>query len=158
MNIQLDHPMHKDELQAHDSKWLNNFLSVYQNLSVDNLHLLEKVYHRDVVFCDPMHKVEGLDNLSKYFNGLYTNLNSCDFKIENVIAEIDQAAIYWQMTYQHDKLNNGNAVSVSGHSHIKGDGDKVIYHQDYLDLGAMLYEQLPLFGKVTKWIKGRAIQ
>jgi hypothetical protein len=45
---------------------------------------------------------------------------------------------------------------VQGSSHLKGVGDKVVYHRDYLDLGAMLYEQLPLLGRVIRSLKNRA--
>ena len=61
------------------------------------------------------------------------------------------------MTYQHNKLNQGKSVTVAGSSYIKGEGDKVILHRDYLDLGAMIYEQLPLFGKLTKWVKAKVV-
>lgn len=136
--------------------WLSNFVSVYQTLSTNNLDLLANIYHADVTFIDPMHKVEGLDELFKYFENLYQNLASCDFEIEHIIAEDNEAAIYWKMTYQHSKLNKGKDVTVYGNSHIKGHNDKVIYHRDYLDLGEMLYEQLPIFGMLTKWIKTKA--
>lgn len=136
--------------------WLSNFVSVYQTLSTENLDLLAKIYHPNVTFIDPMHQVEGFDDLSDYFKRLYENLSSCEFVIDNVITENDQAAIYWKMSYQHAKLNKGKIVTVFGHSHIKGEQNKVIYHRDYLDLGAMLYEQLPFFGKLTKWIKAKA--
>lgn len=136
--------------------WLNNFISVYQTLSTSNLDLLAQIYHVDVTFIDPMHKVEGLDELFKYFESLYQNLSTCSFEIEQVISDDNEAAIYWKMTYQHNKLNKGKVVTVFGNSHIKGQNDKVIYHRDYLDLGEMLYEQLPFFGKLTKWIKNKA--
>ena len=136
--------------------WLSNFVSIYQTLSTDNLDLLAKIYHIDVTFIDPIHKVEGLDELFKYFESLYQNLSACSFEIQQVISEDHEAAIYWKMTYQHDKLNKGKVVTVYGNSHIKGQDDKVIYHRDYLDLGEMLYEQLPVFGKLTKWIKNKA--
>jgi hypothetical protein len=136
--------------------WLIHFVSTYQRLSIDNLDLLATIYHQDVTFIDPMHQVEGFDELYKYFDSLYQNLSSCVFDINNVIAEGDEAAIYWKMSYQHPKLNQGEVVTVLGSSHVKGRDDKVFYHRDYLDLGAMLYEQLPLFGKLTKWIKAKA--
>jgi limonene-1,2-epoxide hydrolase len=136
--------------------WLNNFVNVYQKLSLSNLDLLAEIYHADVTFIDPIHKVDGLDELFKYFNNLYQNLAYCDFEIDHIIAENDHAAIYWKMTYQHAKLNKGKIVTVYGNSHIKGKNDKVIFHRDYLDLGAMLYEQLPVIGKLTKWIKDKA--
>ena len=52
----------------------------------------------------------------------------------------------------HPRLNRGNEFSVAGVSIIKFN-DKIYSHRDYFDLGAMLYEQLPLFGSMTKFIK-----
>jgi hypothetical protein len=136
--------------------WLSNFVIVYQKLSTNNLSLLATIYHEKVTFIDPMHQVEGYENLFQYFKSLYQNLSSCEFIINDVIWQRDQASLFWTMTYQHPKLNKGELVTVLGTSHIKGQDDKVIYHRDYLDLGAMLYEQLPVLGKLTKWIKVKA--
>lgn len=146
-----------DHTEKHLPIWLDNFLHVYQSLGVDNLSLLTKVYHNNITFIDPMHRIEGLDKLNNYFQGLYQNLSHCHFDIENYIYQDDQAAIYWSMSYQHKSLNQGKVVTVQGSSHIKGVGDKVIFHRDYLDLGAMLYEQLPVVGKLTQWIKRKAV-
>lgn len=143
-------------LPVESPSWLSNFVNIYQTLSTNNLDLLEEIYHHDITFIDPLHHVEGFDDLYLYFKGLYQNLLQCDFVIDNIIADGEDAAIYWTMSYRHKKLNKGEVVNVSGSSHIKGKQDKVIYHRDYLDLGAMLYEQIPLFGNVTKWIKAKA--
>ena len=137
-------------------EWLVNFTDNYSKLSIDNLELLENIYHKDITFIDPLHKVQGFENLQKYFYGLYESLTSCYFTIEHIFQKNDEAAIYWEMSYQHPKLNAGKAVIVKGHSHIKGENEKVIYHRDYLDAGAMLYEQLPVIGKIIQWIKARA--
>ena len=145
-----------NNLPSHFPLWLTNFVSVYQTLSTTNLDLLSTIYHPNVTFIDPIHQVEGFDELFHYFKNLYENLSFCEFVIDNVIAQENEAAIYWTMSYQHNKLNKGELVTVLGTSHIKGEQGKVIYHRDYLDLGAMLYEQLPLFGKLTKWIKNKA--
>jgi hypothetical protein len=136
--------------------WLNTFMEVYQKLSSDNLVLLESIYDQQVTFIDPIHEINGLENLHQYFVNLYQNLSCCNFNISNVIAQPNQASIYWEMTYQHPKLNKGKVVSVFGSSHLCAKKGKVIYHRDYLDLGAMLYEQLPLFGRIVSWIKNKA--
>jgi len=136
--------------------WLSNFVVVYQKLSTENLDLLATIYHEQVVFIDPIHKVEGFSDLYQYFKNLYQNISYCDFVIDDVLWQDSQASIFWTMSYQHPKLNKGQMVTVLGTSNIKGEGDKVIYHRDYLDLGAMLYEQLPVLGKLTKWIKTNA--
>ncbi len=136
--------------------WLINFIEIYQQLSTDNLHLLGDIYHQDIIFIDPMHQLAGFEHLRDYFSKLFQQLSYCEFKIEQVIAQGSEAAIYWQMSYQHPRLNSGEVVFVQGSSHIRGEGDKVIFHRDYLDLGAMLYEQLPLFGRIISWFKHRA--
>lgn len=136
--------------------WLNNFVEGYQALSIDNLDLLASIYHEEVTFIDPIHQVKGFNNLYDYFKSLYENLSQCDFVINKIIINEHEAAIYWDMTYIHPKLNRGKAVSVAGSSHIKGQDDKVTYHRDYLDVGVMLYEQLPLLGRLIKWIKAKA--
>ena len=146
----------KFSAQPQDALWLAKFIETYQKLSTDNLQLLADVYHQDIVFIDPMHRLTGFEQLKDYFNQLYKKLSYCDFKIEHVIAHDSEAAIYWQMSYQHPRLNSGKIVIVQGSSHLKGVGDKVVYHRDYLDLGAMLYEQLPLLGRVIRTLKNRA--
>jgi hypothetical protein len=60
------------------------------------------------------------------------------------------------MNYCHPFLSKGKEVEVSGTSHIQGDEDKVRYHRDFVDLGAMLYEHIPFVGKLIAFIKRRA--
>ena len=136
--------------------WLDNFIDIYSLLSVNNLHLLDKLYHQDVIFIDPIHSLEGRDKLKSYFNNLYSNLVSCDFTIVQVIHEGNQAAVYWQMKFCHPKLKSGNEIEVLGSSHIQGIDDKIIYHKDFVDVGAMLYEHIPFVGKLIAFIKRRA--
>lgn len=137
------------------SAWLDNFINIYLNLSVDNLSNLEHLYHQDIIFQDPLHKITGFGNLADYFAALYQNVSSCRFVITQIIQEGDQAAVYWTMTYQHKQLNGGKEIEVEGHSLLKGRGEKVIYHRDYLDLGQMLYEHIPFLGRVIRLLKKR---
>lgn len=135
--------------------WLNNFIVNYQLLSTSNLELLSKIYAEDIEFNDAVHKLEGLTELEEYFKHLYTNLRSCSFDITDAFFQQDKAAVYWQMTYEHKSLNRGKAITIEGHSVIKGSEDKVHYHKDYLDMGAMVYEHIPVLGRFVKAIKLR---
>ncbi|ASI90418.1 nuclear transport factor 2 family protein [Vibrio mediterranei] len=128
---------------------------VYQKLNKNNLHLLEQIYHKDVVFEDSAHRLEGWEQLSAYFDSLYTNVIKCDFDIRHHQQVEDSGFLTWTMQLQHPKLNGGEAVNVNGVSHIRFSGDRVIYHRDYFDLGEMLYENIPLLGFVIKNIKQR---
>ena len=56
-------------------------------------------------------------------------------------------------------LNAGKPIAVDGVSVIKVGGmqGKVIYHRDYFDMGAFIYEHIPLLGNVIKGIKAKMI-
>jgi hypothetical protein len=43
---------------------------------------------------------------------------------------------------------------LEGISHLRF-GEKIDYHRDYFDLGQMVYEQIPLVGRIIKTIKKR---
>lgn len=136
--------------------WFTNFSRVYQQLSTENLSLLADVYHPNIVFIDPMHQLNGFNELDRYFRALYQNLTSCEFEFEQTLVQADQATVFWTMHYQHPKLKAGAMISVQGCSHIKGTGSEVTYHRDYVDLGAMLYEHVPVLGSAVRWLKSRA--
>jgi hypothetical protein len=73
-----------------------------------------------------------------------------------VFSSDNQAALYWTMSFCHPKLNQGSEIVVEGHSYLVEQDNKVIKHRDYLDVGAMLYEHIPLLGSVVKTVKRRA--
>ena len=136
---------------------LDDFCQVYQSLNKHNLVLLKQIYSDDVVFFDAMHEVSGIDELTGYFEHIYANVDYCHFNIDKIIAQEGQACIVWKMEYAHPKLNRGKRISVDGISYLEFI-DKIERHRDYLDLGQMLYEHLPLIGPVIKIIKKRASQ
>lgn len=145
-------------IQDHDFPlWLEKFIEVYQKLDTDNLALLKSIYASDIEFSDPLHEISGFTALEAYFSHLYSNLTHCRFNVEEVFFQDDNAALYWVMTFCHPKLNKGRAIRVEGHSKLKGTNDKVFYHRDYLDVGAMLYEHIPFLGKCVKLVKRRTI-
>ena len=81
--------MRVNELSAHGQSlaWLVKFVDIYQQLSIDNLQLLNEVYHRDIIFIDPLHQLSGIEQFNHYFKQLYQNLNYCNFYIEHVLVD-----------------------------------------------------------------------
>lgn len=139
-------------------KWLSSFVTIYQSLNTDNIDEIRKIYHQDIIFEDPIHRVEGLPHLLDYFDKLYKNLSYCQFIITDSFYSNHQAAVYWTMSFKHANLKGGELIEIVGHTRLKGDGDKVVDHRDYLDVGAMLYEHIPVLGKAIRFIKERASQ
>jgi len=135
---------------------MEKFLTMYQDLSSENLHLLQDVYSSDIQFIDPAHEISGLDKLTEYFSALYQNVTSIDFTFKDVVQQNNQCYLQWDMTFCHKNLAGGKTIVVSGTTFLRfNDDHKVCYHRDYFDLGEMIYEHLPLLGRLLANIKRR---
>lgn len=60
------------------------------------------------------------------------------------------------MHFSHTKLAKQRTILVEGFTHLRIRDDRVCYHRDYADLGQMLYEHIPVLGRVIKVVKRRA--
>jgi hypothetical protein len=133
---------------------LQRFLQVYQELDRDRLHLLDEVYAPDIDFTDPLHHVEGREALHRYFERMYANVTAVRFDFERVLTGNGEAMLTWVMHLQHPRLSPAEPLALPGATHLRF-GDKVQYHRDYFDAGALLYERLPVLGGVVRAIRRR---
>jgi SnoaL-like domain len=133
---------------------IDRFIKTYQQLNIHSLGLLGQLYRDDVRFQDPFRRVTGLPALIDYFADLYRHVESCSFTFEDSVMQGQAASLTWTMALKHPRLKGGALVTVPGSTFIKFH-DKVFYHRDYFDGGAMLYEHLPLIGFVIRAIKER---
>jgi hypothetical protein len=133
---------------------LDRLQDVYQQLGKQNLHLLNEVYARNIRFSDPFHDIHGLDALKAYFGKLYENVADCRFVFGHRLQEGRRASLEWTMTLKHPRLNGGRPLSVEGISVLEFE-ERIHYHRDYFDAGAMLYERLPLLGGMVRLVKSR---
>lgn len=136
--------------------YVQHFLETYQKLNADNLELLESIYSTDVHFIDPAHEITGLEKLTHYFLNLYRNISSISFSFDHSSRDEREGYVQWHMSFTHPKLNSGREVTIAGVSFLRFNNEgKVYYHRDYFDIGAMVYEQLPLLGGLIRNIKRR---
>lgn len=130
------------------------FKSYFKQLHGADLSRLGDFYDTNVVFKDPVHEVHGLIQLEDYFASLCADLSECRFEYLSELLSDDAAYIKWVMHFRHPRLGN-RLISVCGVSHFLISGDKIQYQEDFYDMGALLYEQVPVFGALTRWLKGR---
>ena len=133
---------------------LVRFQEVFQELRHDRLALLDEVYASDIVFEDPLHRVAGLAQLKAYFERMYEGVESIGFEFGDVIEAPGQAMLTWTMRMTHRRLRAGEELALPGATHIRF-GEKVHYHRDYFDAGALLYERLPVLGGIVRAIRAR---
>ncbi|KAA1175176.1 nuclear transport factor 2 family protein [Marinobacter salinexigens] len=135
---------------------LERFRSLFNALDKGNLHRLSELYSEDIRFQDPLSSVEGLDDLTRYFAHAYTNAISCQFAFADAVVNGPYVTLPWTMSLCHKRIKKGREIRVEGISHLEIRKGKICYHRDYYDAGQLIYEHLPLVGRLVRWVKGYA--
>ena len=137
------------------STYLQYFAERFATLDSHNLDLLNDLYSEDVAFRDPLHQLTGLRALRAYFAQLYAKVPDVHYRFEGTDdLEPGHGYIRWTLHYRHPQLARGQLISLQGCSHLRWQ-ERVHFHQDYFDAGALLYEHVPVMGSVICWLNGR---
>jgi len=138
---------------------INNFIHYYLAFNQRPIDDLDDIYSVDVAFSDPVHRIQGVESLKHYFSSMCDNLISCHF--EFLEQNTDGCSIWftWNIHFQHPQLRRGQPLVVPGATRLTYDSDsnKITAHEDFYDMGAMLYEHTPILGRCVRWLKQRII-
>ena len=129
---------------------VSRFRRMFASIGPDRPMPLEGVYDPDVTFEDPLHRLQGLDELRAYFERLNAGLVAGRFVFEEPLVGEGAAALPWVM---HLELRRSRApVVVPGCSHLRF-SSRVTSQRDYFDAGALIYERVPVLGGIVRRIK-----
>ncbi len=134
---------------------LERFQSFYRQLDRSSVVRLGELYSAEVEFIDPVACHQGLTAVQNYFSRLLSQTLECRFEIHTAQFDEQGGFVAWTMYMRHPSLRRGELLSVAGVSELRLRDDKIIYHRDYYDMGEMLYEHLPLLGRVVAALKRR---
>ncbi len=134
---------------------MQRFEDFYRHLSERSLKDINKVYSRNVTFVDPVTQHQGLAELRSYFEGLLAKSRNCSFEICSSERVGNAGYVGWSMAFSHPQLNSGEEIRVEGFSLLKLAEDRIVHQRDYYDMGAMIYEQVPLLGRLITWLRRR---
>ena len=132
---------------------LERFKDNFRDLQKADWSQLGQFYADDIVFKDPVHELRGLVILEDYFTSLCADLQDCRFEYLDQVVSENSAYLKWIMHFRHPRLGT-EIIDVRGVSHLRWD-EKIEFHEDFYDMGAMLYERLPVLGNVTRWLRLR---
>lgn len=133
---------------------IDRFKRLYQPFNESSLAQLDQVYSQDVVFKDPVHELAGIKALYQYFRGFCSSDVHCEFEFINQVVDSHQAFFQWRMHYSHPRIKGGLPLTLNGASMIQFN-ERITHHEDFYDMGAMIYQHLPLLGFVVKKINAR---
>lgn len=120
---------------------------VFNNLRANKLDILDGFYDPNIFFQDPLGVHKGLDEMKKYYQKMYRNVQEIEFVPKEMISSGSKHVFVWQMRLRASGLNGGDLVVVDGNSVIEfNDRNLVSYHRDYFDMGEFIYRYIPVLG------------
>jgi len=159
-----------DQLRIDDL--VGRFQATFSRLGPGVDMRLGEIYAESIVFADPAHEIQGLEALSAYFDRLNSGLREGRFHFGLPVVGPLAATLPWTMALHLRRP--AIRVEVAGISHLEFSGGefsgsepgasepghevaglRVQRQRDYFDLGALLYEQVPVLGSLIRAIKRR---
>lgn len=143
------------------TKLVEALKSFYAEMESSKLNNLSSFYHQEIAFADPVHQVNGLEQVKDYLENSIKNVDYCHFNFTDELFNDEGGYLSWQMSFAHPKLNDGAEIVVPGVTHLKfaqgesEDESTISEHTDYYDMGALVYEHVPVMGWLTSKVKDR---
>lgn len=143
-----------DRISSTREQFIRDF---FNQLRADKMHLCDDFYHSDILFQDPLGEIRGLNAMKAYYSNLYKNVLEIRFEFKEMTSSERKSFAPWLMHLRASGLNSGNWVIVPGVSEFEFDpsSQKVIYHRDYFDMGAFVYEHIPILKNILKYIRSK---
>lgn len=141
---------------THHQAKKDKIVLAFNSLNSTSMHILKDFYALDVLFIDPLGEIHGREGVTAYYAGLYRTVTSIHFEFHDILEDGEKFAAVWTMHLIAKGLNQGREVCLDGTSILLfNQDDQVVYHRDYFDMGAFIYENVPVLSAVIRLIKRR---
>jgi hypothetical protein len=130
---------------------ISQFRKYFEALHQSSIDDLNKFYHPDIRFHDPINTLHGLDQVKAHFIKLNANLHHGSLTFNEIIRDGNQCALSYTMNLNIRKP--AKSIAVPGCCTLKISKGLIIEHTDYFDLGLLIYEHIPLIGIIIKKLK-----
>lgn len=128
----------------------------FNTLNKDNLsQVVDEFYHPEIEFSDPVEGLKGRAEIKAYYGNMYKNVQEIKFDFREMVSQGDTVVGVWVMTLKTESLNDGKPFQVEGNSVIRFKDGQAIYHRDYFDMGAFIYERIPVVGWLVRKVKSK---
>lgn len=129
---------------------IKKFTGYFEKIGQLEIDFLDDVYAENVVFQDPLHRLNGLAEVKTYFAKLNGNLGMGQFHFMEVDVLDSKAYLRWVMDVRLKKPKS--RIRLEGMSVLYFE-ERITQQKDFFDLGAMIYENIPVLGRLIRGIK-----
>ena len=140
---------------AQHQAMIDKFSAAYAELTAEKIAHFPDLYADDVVFMDPVQQIYSVQDLQVYFFRIIEQTYYHRVKVIRAFSSDNDVFILWELSYAHANLEQGDDIPVEGASHLRLEGERIIFQRNYYDMGAMLYEHIPLISRVVHYMKGK---
>ena len=142
------------------SKQINQVQAFYTDMHKSDFSTIDTLYAPGIEFQDAVQKVTGRSALKAYFQHGLGNAERCSFHFEQVSVSANNAFLVWEMHLKHPSIGSGKDIFVPGATWLQFDQNTglITLHKDFCDLGAMVYEHLPVIGFLIRKVRGHLEQ
>jgi len=120
---------------------LRDVLSGFERDGDGTLARLAELYHRDVVFRDPLQTLRGRDAFLAMNRRIMRRARRLSFDVKDAVGSQGSAFLTWAMRYEPRR---GPTITFEGSTHARVRDGLVTEQRDYWDLLSSLAESLPV--------------
>ena len=132
---------------------VTRFAEFWRTLSPESLARLPLIYADDAYFRDPFNEIRGVYAIRTLLEEMFSRLEQPTFEILEVVQQDESAFLVWNFDFRIRILQPRRVRRIHGASHIRFNVDgRVEWHRDYWDAAGELYAQLPVIGRLMRWM------
>lgn len=137
-----------------DPETASNYRRFIEGLSPQTISRLDDLAAPNIHLRDPFNDAHGLDNVKKVLHWHFRDVDDPRFVVTHTAPDGETCFYRWKFTCRPRMMRRGHPWIVDGVTEVRFDSrGKAIEHTDYWDSGYYVYERIPLFGYVIRWLR-----
>lgn len=130
------------------------YAEYFERLTPSRLKELHRYFASDARFKDPFNDVSGIDAIRVVFQDMYDQCEEARFEVLNSAVAGRTAYLHWYFHFRLRRWRRGMWRRIEGVSRAVFNADgKVTEHVDYWDAAEQVYEEIPLLGRILRFVK-----
>ena len=127
-----------------------------ESFSREGLDQLDNLARPDVHFRDPLNDTHDVLGMKRVFAQRFHDVDDPRFIITHQAADGDTCFFRWHYTCRPRLSGRGHPWIIDGVSEVRlGPDGRAVEHVDYWDAGHYVYERIPLFGYLIRYLRKR---
>lgn len=131
---------------------VERYVAFFEGLAPPTLGSLNDLFSEQARFVDPFNDVRGREAIRRVFEHMFATCDTPRFKVEEKVC--DGPTCYLRWTFSFGSARRQQQITGISRVQFRPDG-RVDEHIDYWDPAGQLYETIPFFGTMFRFLRRR---